>query len=57
MNCATFQAADELRRVQRIAYRTVQLRRHAVIQTSVASGGLGGLPRRFQPLANSSSGL
>src|SRR5260370_38887302 len=24
-NCAAFQAADELRRVQRIAYRTVQL--------------------------------
>jgi toluene monooxygenase system protein E len=28
MNCAAFQAADELRRIQRIAYRTAQLCKH-----------------------------
>jgi toluene monooxygenase system protein E len=36
-NCAAFQAADEMRRVQRIAYRTAQLADHgpAVVVTNV----------------------
>ena len=47
-NCAAFQAADEMRRVQRIAYRTAQLADHRsgidVDDAPASLGGSGGLP-------------
>ena len=50
-NCAAFQAADELRRLQRIAYRTVQLSGPPLGDRGSAAtpGGLGG--RRGVPAA------
>ena len=56
-NCAAFQSADELRRVQRLAYRTAQLggrrpgsRRRGDIRRP------GRTPRRSSRCANSSNG-
>ena len=55
-NCAAFQSADELRRVQRIAYRTVQLGGPPGIETARRIRRPGRTPRRSSCCANSSNG-
>ena len=49
-NCAAFQAADELRRLQLIAYRTAQLRRRRPGVDPAAHRGIWQEAEHFQPL-------
>ncbi len=49
-NCSTFQAADEMRRLQRIAYRSVQLNQHRGGCDPAAHRGFWEDAEAFQPL-------
>ena len=49
-NCAAFQAADEMRRLQRIAYRTAQLAAHRSCRDPVEHRRVWEQADEFQPL-------
>ena len=55
-NCAAFQSADELRRVQRIAYRTVRCAARCPRWPRRRSGRPGRMRKRFSRYASSSNG-